>query len=126
MIMVNGEPIEIVQEAELLGLTITHDLKWNRHVNKMISKCAKRLYQLVQLKRAKVPDKDIIQFYKTCIRPVLEYASIVFHYYLPNYLFKDIERIQKRAFSIVFKDMNYEDSLIQCGKLTLQVFLQNE
>ena len=92
--------IEIVQEAELLGLTITHDLKWNRHVNKMILKCAKRLYLLVQLKRARVPDKDIIKFYKSYIRPVLEYASIVFYYSLPNYLCKDIERIQKKLFRL--------------------------
>jgi hypothetical protein len=28
----------------------------------------------------------IIQFYKTCIRPVLEYASIVFRQSLPKYL----------------------------------------
>ena len=81
-IYVNGKPLEVVEEAKLLGLTITSDLKWNKHVSNIVSKCSKRLYLLVQLKRAKVPKKDIIQFYTTCIRPVLEYASAVFHFSL--------------------------------------------
>ena len=82
---VNGKPLEVVEETKLLGLTITSDLKWNNHVSNIVSKFSKRLYILVQLKRAKVPKKDTIQFYTTCIRPVLEYASAVFHYSLPHY-----------------------------------------
>ena len=74
----------------------------------------KRLvYLLVQLKRATVPNKDQIQFY------VLEYASIVFHYSLPKYLSDDIERVQKRANSIVYPGINYEDSLVESGLFTL-------
>lgn len=94
-IYVNGKPLEVVEEAKLLGLTITSDLKWNKHVSNIVSKCSKRLYLLVQLKRAKVPKKDIIQFYTTCIRPVLEYTSAVFHYSLPHYLSADIEPCPK-------------------------------
>ena len=66
-----------MEEAKLLGLTVTSDLKWNKHVTNIVSKGSKRLYLQVQLKRAKVPTKDIIQFYTTCIRPVLEYTCIL-------------------------------------------------
>ena len=38
-------------------------------------KCQQRLYCLVQLKREKVPEKEIVQFYCTYIKPVLEYAA---------------------------------------------------
>ena len=120
-IYVNRKPLEVVEEAKLLGLTITSDLKWNKHVSNIVSKCSKRLYLLVQLKRAKVPKKDIIQFYTTCIRPVLEYASAVFHYSLPHYLSEDKERVQKRANSIVYPELGYQASLVESGLLPLHV-----
>ena len=33
-------------------------------------KCRKRLYHLTQLKRANIGLKELLQFYKSCIRPV--------------------------------------------------------
>ena len=42
-----------------------------------------------------------VNFYYTTIRPVLEYCAPVFHHALPAYLNEDIERIQKRALSII-------------------------
>ncbi len=92
-VLVNDKPLEVVRKAKLLGLTIQSDLKWNTHIDNIISKCSKRLYLLVQLKRANVPARDIIQFYTTCVRLVLEYALNVFNYYLQTYLNDDIERI---------------------------------
>ena len=59
-IQVDGKSLEAVEEAKLLGLTITSNLKWNKHVNDIISKSYKRIYLLVQLKRAKVDEKDIV------------------------------------------------------------------
>ena len=62
----------------------------------LIKKASKRLYFLRQLKRANVPAAaETICFYCTCIRPIVEYAWPVFHYGIPNYLSKYIERIQK-------------------------------
>ena len=47
----------------ILRLTITDYLKWTRHVTEIIKKANKRIYFVVQLKRAKVPPKEIITFY---------------------------------------------------------------
>ena len=82
---------------------------------KFITKNSKRIYLLVQLKRAKVPDKKIANFYTTCIRPILEYASTVFHYSLPSYLSDEIERVQKRVFRIVYPSMNYNEAFNERG-----------
>ena len=72
-----------------------------------------------QLKRANVAKKDILQFYKSCIRSVLEYAAIIFHHSIPKYLSEDIERIQRRALSIIYPDLNYKDALTESGEITL-------
>ena len=83
---VNGITLSVVHEAKVLGLVISQDLSWNAHINAVIKKANKRLYFLLLLRRAGVPPSDIVNFYCTCIRPVLEYCSPVFHHALPLYL----------------------------------------
>ena len=55
---VNGQSLEKVSTAKILGVTFRNDLKWNDHVDLITSKAAKRLYLLRQLKRADVNAKD--------------------------------------------------------------------
>ena len=66
--MVNDKELEIVSNATMLGLTVSSDLKWTAHVDKIVSKANKRLYLITQLKRAKVPIEDIVLIYCACIR----------------------------------------------------------
>ena len=118
-ISINDKQIEVVNEVKLLGVTLRSDLRWNSHVHNIISKCSKRLYLLIQLKRANVAKRDILQFYTSCIRSVLEYAAIIFHHSIPKYLSEDIERMQRRALSIIYPDLNYKDALTEFGEITL-------
>ena len=53
------------------------------------------MYFLILLKRARVPINDIVSFYSSCIRTVLEYCAPVFHHALPAYLSDELERVQK-------------------------------
>ena len=110
-VKVDGKDLEIVASAKLLGVTISSDLSWNKHRNKIIKKASKRLYFLVQLKRAKVPCEDLGLFYTTCIRSVLDYAVPVFYYSLPKYLIHELERIQKRALTIIYPSLSYNEAL---------------
>ena len=77
--------------------------------------CSSRLYFLCQLKRSGVAPSELVQFYVTCIRRVLEYASLVFHRSLPNYISVDLERIQRRAFRIIYPDQSYSVALETVG-----------
>ena len=81
---------------------VSNTLKWIDHVNYIIKKANKRLYFLVLLRCSKVPADDIRKFYCTCMRQVLQYCAPVFHNSLPGYLSNEIERIRKRALSIIF------------------------
>jgi hypothetical protein len=101
-ITINGKNVEVVTSTKLLGLTTSNDLKWNTHISNTCKKVSTRLYFLRQLKRAKLPPNDLVLFYITCTRPVVEYACKVFHNSLPQYLSDDLEKLQKRAFRIIF------------------------
>ncbi len=48
-ILIQEQTIARVEKAIILGMSITQDLKWNEHVNKITKKAAKRLYLLKQL-----------------------------------------------------------------------------
>ena len=102
--------------ARILGLTISSDLKWNKHIFNAIKKANKRFYFIVQLKRAKVPNADILNFYCASIRQVLEYGCQVFHYGLPSYLSNAIERVQKRIMRTIYPNLSYEESLLAALK----------
>ena len=91
-ITINDKQIEVVSSAKLLGVVVSDNLRWNAHVESIYKKAATCLYLLQQLKRAKVPPKDMLLFYTTCIRPVLEYACPVFDNSLAQYLSNEMER----------------------------------
>ena len=101
--------------AKLLGMIISHDLKWNFHTSELSRKCSSRLYFSRQLKGSGVAPSELLLFYVTCIRPVLGYASPVFHRSLPNYISEDLERIQRRALRIIHPDLSYRVALETAG-----------
>ena len=111
-IKVNGQDLECVEQAKILGLQISCDLTWNNHVSEVVKKVNKRLYFLRQLKRAQVKSEELLLFYLTCIRPVTEYACPVYHHSFPQYLSVDLERCQRRALRIIYPDCSFNEALL--------------
>ena len=72
--------IQRTSEAKLLGVHIDSNLSWHTHVEAIVSKTTQRLYFLKQLKRAGVPRAQLLHFYISVIRHVLEYAVPVWHH----------------------------------------------
>ena len=116
---VDDQPIEVVKSAKLLGVIVNEDLKWNDHVDYIVKKSAKRLYMLRLLKRARCDTKTLISVYFSCIRPILEYSAQVWHYSIPEYLSKELERIQSRALKIICPSSLYNESLLDLNIPTL-------
>ncbi len=61
-IVIDGQSLEVVKSAKLLGAKLTNNLRWNEHINDTLKKAWKRLFFLIQLKRAKVSSKDLVLF----------------------------------------------------------------
>jgi len=114
-LMACGNTLEVVDSAKILGVTITSNLTWNLHIAEVIKKSSKRLYFLLQLKHAHVPKNHLVTFYMSCVRSVCDYAVQVFYSSLPLYLINDLERVQKRALSIIYPYVSYNEALVQAG-----------
>ena len=124
-ILINNKSIRVVKSVKLLGLSFDNNLTWNLHIEEVVKKVSKRIYYLIQLKRASIPRNDLVLFYVTCIRSVIDYGIPVIYYSLPKYLRSELERLQKRAIRIICPNTNYEDALISCGLESLSVHHEN-
>jgi len=119
-IKMNGQQIQRVSSAKLLGLTISDDLSWNLHIKNITSKSNQRLYCLRLLKRAKVSIDKLIHMYCAIVRPNLEYACQVWHGSLDKELCSQVESVQERALNIIMPDANYDLALQISGLPTLE------
>ena len=70
----NGVTIEQVSSFKLLGVSVNTALRSNDHIDTIKAKAFKRLYFLKQLRRAGLSFDRLIQYYKTVICLVVEYA----------------------------------------------------
>ncbi|CAB3998507.1 Hypothetical predicted protein [Paramuricea clavata] len=85
-LLIGGHQVDLVKHFKLLGVYMSDDLSWNKHVGYITKKGFKRLYILRQLKIAGISDKDLALIYISLIRSVLEYAAPVWASYRSTYL----------------------------------------
>jgi hypothetical protein len=70
-----GEPIQWVESARYLEVTLDTRLTWSAHINQVRKKAAQRLGLLSPiLNRSGVSIRNGVLLYKQLIRPVMEYA----------------------------------------------------
>ena len=124
-VCIDGTPIKTIQSTKLLGLTINDTLTWNYRIEELVKKASKKLYFLIQLKRAHVPTSDLVTYYCACIRSSLDYAYPVFHYSLPKYLQVELESVQRRALSCIFPRVHYSDALQLAGLESIRAHQEN-
>ena len=121
-IKIDGIDVEQVDDANLLGVTISRDLSWNKHLENIVKKTGERLYMLYQLKSAGISQSDLVTdtVYFSVARPVLEYECPVWHTNIQQYLSDNIETIQKRALRCIFRGASYNEIRCNVGMQTLK------
>jgi len=100
--------------VKLLGINLNAEFSLKSHVETITSNVPQRLYFLKQLRRAGVPQAQLLYFYTGVIRPVLEYAAPVWNHLLTKTQIDQIEAIQRRALRIIdsyTNDMPYISAL---------------
>ena len=115
-------PVEDVQHALFtaahhLGTVLTPDTatQLSRHANVISHKRVawRRLWFLKKLKRAGVVREDLVYFYQAVVRPILEYASPVWHTSLTKEQTKSLEDFQRRALRVIIDNIPYEEACYQ-------------
>jgi hypothetical protein len=120
--VIGSNVVERVTNYKLLGVQLSGNLKWNKHVDYIYKKACKKLYSLRVLRRAGDEQRNILKVYLTTIRPVLEYRyAVPIWQAIPDYLSERIESIQTRALRITFPSIdNYNEAMMMAQIPTLE------
>jgi len=106
LLVINDQPIERVTSFKLLGVTVSNTLNWNENTSKICSKASSRLHFLTLLKRAGMPVNELLSYYKSVIRPVMEYGCSVWQSSITEDQTHRLDAIQRRAERIILSSNN--------------------
>ena len=98
-VYMNNVIIKEVDTHKHLGVTISEDGSWNVHINTIMNKVSQRLSMFRKVK-FKLKRLHLQTIYFSFIRPIMEYADIVWDN-IPEYLKQSLENLQLEAARIV-------------------------
>ena len=124
---VNNQTIDKTNEMVHLGVWISEDLTWNKHISELCKRAYPRVKILTRLKYVGTSEDDLIELYCLLIRCLTEYCSVAFHSSLSIPLSNKIEAIQKTSLRVILGVMyvDYQSALEMCGLDTLYARREN-
>ena len=99
---IDGHTLEEVDTARYLGLNIHRTLSWNHHINTITNK-ANNTRSFLERNLHHCPRKTKELCFTTLVRPLVEYASIIWDPFTEANRRK-LEMVQRRAARMVFSD----------------------
>lgn len=99
VLLLNNTPISEVTSHQHLGVTMSSNADWKQHVDNIITKTSYRISIFRKLK-FRVDRRSLHQMYLSFIRPLLEYADVVWDNLTLEYA-KKLESIQLEALRII-------------------------
>lgn len=87
---------------KVLGLTLDSNFTFKSHVENLRNKMRRKTWALLKMKKAGLCQRDLIQSYKTLIRPVVEYVVPVWHPLITAEQASELERQQTQALRNIF------------------------
>ena len=104
--MLNDQPLEIVQQYKYLGLLVSSNLSWTPHIRSICNK-ARRILGLIYRKFSRNTDCFVtLRLYLALVRPHLEYAVQVWNPHLVMDKNR-LEKVQKFALRVCAQNYNY-------------------
>ena len=94
-ICIQNTLIEKQQETKFLGVILSDDLKWNKHVNTVVHKISKTIGIISKVCHL-LPQNSTRTLYLTLVEPYINYCNIVWAALGPTTLLDQILKIQKK------------------------------
>ena len=117
----NEKFLERTHTMKHLGVWLTDDLTWDRHISEICKKAYPRVKLLSKLKYVGAPIEDLLELYFLFIRSLTSYCSTAFHSSLSQKLSDKLEAIQKTCLRVILGVMyvDHNSALEMCGIQTL-------
>jgi hypothetical protein len=103
---------DLVKNMKTLGCLVNDQLSMENHVTKLLKSGRVRLLMLKTLRNRGLPVTDLVNVFKTIIRPTVEYGLSVFAPMLNRCQVVRLERFQKIALRVIFGNtLSYKNLL---------------
>ena len=104
-LLIKNEAVEIVESFKFLGSIIMNNLKWEANTTAIRKKAQQRTYFLRQLKKFKVNQKILVQFYRATIESVLTGSITTWYGNTTQQEKLELDRVVKTARKIIGCDL---------------------
>ena len=102
---IQGKKVEIVYTFKFLGSLISYDLKWEKNVDRIVTKAQQRLFFLRRLKSFGVSKRILTKFYRAVVESVLTFSITVWYGNTTNKDRVRLNRIVRTASTIIGTDL---------------------
>ena len=99
---IEGTRLESGESLKLLGFTFGPRPTCQLHVDTIKRSFRGRYWLLIHMKQHYYSEQELVKAYKTLVRPIAEYCSVVFHSMLSDKQDEEIERLQATALRYIF------------------------
>ena len=121
-IEIDGKTVESGKTLKMLGFIFGNNCSMSARVDYLYKKVCAKIWAIRNLKKAEVDIDLILIYYKTVIRPSIEYAVQVYHHALTEEQSNKIESMQRLVLKIVYGfDMSYRTAIEKSGLELLSV-----
>ena len=95
------QPLEVINETKLLGITLACDLRWWPHIKDITKRATSKLWVLIRFKSLGGTEEQLRQIYLTRVHSILEFGAPFFHSGLTKEQTRKVEKVQKKALVII-------------------------
>ena len=107
------DPLNVVYETKLLGVTLRSDLSFSSHVDIISKKASQSLWVILRFRDMGASRHQLLSLWQQKGRSILEFASPVFFSKLTEEQSQQLEDCQRKAFAIILDTSyrSYDSSL---------------
>ena len=98
----DGVRIESTQSMKVLGFNFSNKPTMHAHVNAVLSKIRQKYWSLRHLRKVGFNQIELVEVYKTMIRPTADYLDVVYHSLLTDEQDEALENAQLGALRTIF------------------------
>ena len=109
-----GDRVESGSTMKILGFHLSSRPTMHTQVAALSKKVRTKYWVLYHLRKAGFSEKELATVYRTCILPILDYCSVVYHSLLTDEQDQAIERLQSSALRCIY---GYEMSYMKMREL---------
>ena len=120
-IKVDTEIIKSQTSLKILGFNFGEQPTAAEHLKSISVKFRRRIWVLRHLKKAEIPEKDLVKLYLALVLPVVDYTCVVYHSMLTKTQELELENLQKLALKVIYGVyvLPYTTLLERSGLVTL-------